>query len=376
MTELQENTGAFSNFRALTGDSDAMERDLLFRNMAQLFVHVSERCDDEQVTQYDEVLCMLADLVVEEARVHVAGLLSKLARAPGSVVIKLANDSINVARPLLEFSNVLSDDDLIEIINDTGEAHRVVIADRENIGERVGGAIVEMGGRESVVRLVNNKTAKLDNEVLKMLVARAENDTELTQGLQSRTDVNWEEVSREIGEAGRKVLSGLGLQEAKTTKDALGTVSAMAFNRMRNSAGFNAREWKLAWNQVKALADRRRLDKHALGRFARFGYGHHTGAALTILLSISPDVFVKWLAAQDYLAMSVAARAFGMDGEVFETVVMVLPWRDLPQQEDVKEVRARFDALSREEASEIFDLWRAHSFRQRSDEQPKVTATA
>ena len=42
-------------------------------------------CDDEQVAQYDEVLCQLAELVEAEARAHVAKLLAPLDRAPGNV---------------------------------------------------------------------------------------------------------------------------------------------------------------------------------------------------------------------------------------------------------------------------------------------------
>ena len=78
-----------------------------------------------------------------EARAHVAKLLAPLERAPGNVVVKLANDSIEVARPLLEFSNVLSDDDLIEIIANQTEEHRIAIAGRPTVPERVGDAIVE-----------------------------------------------------------------------------------------------------------------------------------------------------------------------------------------------------------------------------------------
>jgi uncharacterized membrane protein len=96
--------------------------------MAQLYSYVSDRCDDEQVAQYDEVLCQLAELVEVEARTHVARLLAPLERAPGNVVNKLANDEIDVAQPLLEFSNVLSDDDLIDIVSTRSEAHRVAIA--------------------------------------------------------------------------------------------------------------------------------------------------------------------------------------------------------------------------------------------------------
>src|SRR5689334_1102088 len=84
---------AFSTFRVLNGDANILERDQLFRNMAQLYSYVSDRCDDEQVAQYDEVLCQLAELVEVEARTHVAKLLAPLDRAPGNVVNKLANDA-------------------------------------------------------------------------------------------------------------------------------------------------------------------------------------------------------------------------------------------------------------------------------------------
>src|SRR3569832_2656598 len=97
--EMEDNQRAFSTFRVLNGDANVTERDQLFRNMAQLYSYVSDRCDDEQVSQYDDVLCQLAELVEVEARSHVAKLLAPLERAPGNVVNKLANDdSIEVAR--------------------------------------------------------------------------------------------------------------------------------------------------------------------------------------------------------------------------------------------------------------------------------------
>ncbi len=84
--EMEDGQRAFSTFRVLNGDSNILERDQLFRNMAQLYSFVSDRCDDEQVAQYDEVLCQLAELVEVEARTHVAKLLAPLERAPGNVV--------------------------------------------------------------------------------------------------------------------------------------------------------------------------------------------------------------------------------------------------------------------------------------------------
>jgi hypothetical protein len=376
MQELEDGQRAFSTFRVLNGDANILERDQLFRNMAQLYSYVSDRCDDEQVAQYDEVLCQLAELVEVEARTHVAQLLAPLERAPGMVVVKLANDAIEVAKPLLEFSNVLSDDDLIDIVSRQSEAHRVAIAGRQAVPERVGEAIVEHGGSPSVSRLVKNANAELGPATLERLVALANEDAEIAADLRGRTDIDWKSLRGEIDAVAGKVLETLGNVSQQVDPVTAGKVNAVVYNRMRNRAGFSSQEWKVAYNQVKALSDRKQLDERALLRFARFGYGHHTAAALTVQLRIGPEVFVKWLAMQDYVAVTVAVRALGIGPDLFEAMVACLPWRDLPTDADRTNVRRRFEAISREEAGGIFELWRAHAFRKRTGGEERSMGAA
>lgn len=371
MNEMEEGRSAFSTFRVLNGDSSVVERDQLFRNMAQLFSFVSDRCDDGQVAQYDDVLCQLAELVEVEARVHVAKLLAPLERAPGNVVVKLAHDDIEVANPLLEFSNVLSDDDLIEIVASRTEGHRVAIASRSTVTERVGEAIVEHGQSQSVARLVRNPNAELGQQVLERLVHRAQTDRGIAEDLRGRTDIDWQQLRGEIQSAGGKVLESV-LQQQRLDAATASKVSAVVYNRMRNRAGFSSHEWKVAYNQVKALSDRKQLDERALMRFARFGYGHHTAAALTVLLQVGPEVFVKWLAMQDYVAVTVALRALRIQPDLFEAMIASMPWREMPTEEDRSSVRRRFEALGTEEASDIFELWRAHAFRRRGPAEARV----
>lgn len=375
MTEMDEgNTRAFSTFRVLNGDSNIVERDQLFRNMAQLYSYVSDRCDDEQVAQYDEVLCQLAELVETEARAHVAKLLAPLDRAPGNVVVKLANDEFQVAQPLLEFSNVLSDDDLIDIVSTQSEDHRVAIAGRHQVTERVGDAIVEHGQSASVHRLVRNANAELGPQTLERLVEKATSDAAMAADLRGREDIDWKSLSGQINIVGDKVMETIAAIDPKIDPVTVGKVSAVVYNRMRNRAGFNSQDWKVAYNQVKALSDRKQLDDRALIRFARFGYGHHTAAALTMLLRVGPEVFVKWLAMQDYVAITVALRALGIQPDLFEAMIASMPWRDLPSQGDLQNVRRRFEALSKDEAVGIFELWRTHAFRRRLPNEDVVGA--
>lgn len=368
MTEVSDSLRAFANFRVLNGEADAGERDHLIRNLAQLFSYVSDRCDDEQVAQYDEVLCQLADIVETEARVHVAKLLAPLERAPGSVVVKLANDVIEVAAPLLEFSTVLSDDDLIEIAEHQSEAHRVAIAGRKGLTGRVGEAIAAFGSEPSLTRLLRNEQATLSHRAVEKIAERALENQSFAQLLRSRTDIDWAEVRAEVSSVGARALEGLGLLSRTDNAATASRVQAVVYNRIKNQAGFSAQEWKLAWNQVKALADRRRFDLKALHRFTRFGYGHHTAAGLTMLLEVRPEIVVKWLAMQDYVAFTVAARAIGLDADLFESVVGVLPWRDMPSRVDILNVRKRYEALSEDEAAGIFELWRSHAFRRRNED--------
>lgn len=377
MQDSEDGQRAFSTFRVLNGDANVIERDQLFRNMAQLFTYVSDRCDDEQVAQYDEVLCQLAELVEVEARAHVAKLLAPLDRAPGMVVVKLANDKIEVAQPLLEFSNVLSDDDLIDIVSRQSEAHRVAIAGRPMVKDRVGEAIVQHGSAPSVGRLVRNPNAEISPAVLERLVAFAGSDAQIAADLRGRTDIDWRSLQGQLSDAAGKVLESLSQETNRIDPVTVGKVHAVIYNRMRNRAGFSGQDWKVAYNQVKALSDRRQLDERALVRFARFGYGHHVAATLTVQLKIAPEVFVKWLAAQDYVAVTVAVRALGVSPDLFESIVACLPWRDLSTDVDRSNIRRRFEAISQEEAVGIFELWRAHQFRKRAgaeESAPKVGA--
>ncbi len=366
MSEVASVPNAFSSFRVLQGEASATETDQLFRNMAALFSITSERCDDQQVAQYDTVLCQLADLVETEARAHVAKILSPLDRAPGGVVVKLARDEIEVARPLLEFSKVLSDDDLIDIVSSSSEDHRVAIASRTFVGERVGDAIAEHGGKDSIDRLVKNESANLGTFAIGKMVERAANDGEMAKQLRGRADIDWGKVGSAIGTAGQRVLDNLGLKAKVPDENAMSNAKAIAYGRIKNRAGFSAQEWRLAWNQVKALSDREQIDMRTLARFARFGYGHHVASSLTMMLNVPAEVLLKWLSTQDYVAVTISLRAMGMDPELVPSVFAALPWRDAPSKQELDNVLQRYEALSSDEARGIFRLWRAHAFRKKT----------
>lgn len=122
-----------------------------------------------------EVLDILAQDQATRVRQVLADTLKDVAHAPTAVIKRLAKDVEDVvANPILQFSPLLSDEDLIEIIDGGCASGRLcAISRRQGLGEAVTDAIVTTEDREAVTALLENKSAQIREEMLDKLVEQA-----------------------------------------------------------------------------------------------------------------------------------------------------------------------------------------------------------
>ena len=85
---------------------------------------------------------------------------------PHDVAVALAKDVIEVAEPVLTFSQVLTDEDLIEIARTQPTASRVAVAKRERVSPEVSEALVETHDESAVATLVDNPGAEVSETTL------------------------------------------------------------------------------------------------------------------------------------------------------------------------------------------------------------------
>ena len=107
-----------------------------------------------------------------ELRVRMA-LAQNLKENPGvphDVALSLARDVESVSLPILRFSEVLTDEDLIEIISSQGPAKQVAIASRSAVSGAVSTALVDTGNEEAVTELVANEGAEISDDSLHKVV--------------------------------------------------------------------------------------------------------------------------------------------------------------------------------------------------------------
>lgn len=123
----------------------------------------------ERVIAFD-ILRKLESSVERDIRAALAQELAKNPAAPKDLVLMLADSSIEMAAPVLQYSPILQDDDLVNLIGRVLVDHQLAIAARGNIGESVCDALAAKGDRKVVERLLNNHTAHLSEKLMRSLV--------------------------------------------------------------------------------------------------------------------------------------------------------------------------------------------------------------
>jgi uncharacterized protein (DUF2336 family) len=115
-------------------------------------------------------------IMVKDAEVRVREALSENLKenpnVPHDVAVAMANDVTSVALPMLQFSEVLTDSDLIEIIRGQDVEKQVAIARRSIVSEAVSDALVETESEEVVSELVANDGARISERTFGKVVDR------------------------------------------------------------------------------------------------------------------------------------------------------------------------------------------------------------
>ena len=159
----------------LATDADETVREGLAEKIAKVAPGLSADDQDKIRQMAYEALETLARDQMTRVRQVLSEALKDVADAPPEVIRQLARDvELVVSGPVLEFSPVLTDDDLIEIIAANPVAGAVgAIARRAMVSSAVSDAVVASDDVAAVADLLANPSAQIREETLDMVVERA-----------------------------------------------------------------------------------------------------------------------------------------------------------------------------------------------------------
>ncbi len=159
----------------LARDGDDRVREDLAHKIALLAPGLTTQEHDRLRRMTYEVLEILVRDQVARVRQIVAEALKDVADAPPEIIQRLARDcEIVVAGPVLQFSPLLSESDLLEIIDGTPIAGaREAVARRTGVSEPVCEVIGASSDMTAIAALLDNPSAQIREELLDKLVERA-----------------------------------------------------------------------------------------------------------------------------------------------------------------------------------------------------------
>jgi len=121
----------------------------------------------------EDLFITLVEQAEHDIRRRLAERLADAAWAPPTLVNMLALDEIEIAQPIIAYSPVLAETDLIRILVEATLDHQVAVARRPGLTAGVVEAILESGEPAVLTALAGNETADIDEPALAAMIGHA-----------------------------------------------------------------------------------------------------------------------------------------------------------------------------------------------------------
>ncbi len=282
----------------------------LARKITRLLPRLSHSRQQMVLDHTIQVLHMLARDQSERVREMVAEELSDLPEAPYDVVQQLAWDhKLSVACPILEFSPLLRDEDLLDIIGTSGIPGVVeAIARRRSVSEPVGEAIAETRLPAAIHHLLENDGARLSSRALDCIVEQAPQHTFWHDMLVRRPELNRSTVNRIAGFVSQNLISQLESQGHLRPRHKQDTTIAVN-HRLKSWTADQERTAELRARDMHALG---RLDEETIGNAIAEVNEPFVAAALGILAQMPTDTAKRILRSRSGSAITALAWRAGL----------------------------------------------------------------
>jgi uncharacterized protein (DUF2336 family) len=268
---------------------DATRRVDTLRRLTGLFVEQETQLQEGHIEVFDEVILRLSRDLEQRARLELSEKFSGLAKAPRKVIRSLAFDlDGTIARPVLERSSRLDEDDLVMIARARGQDHLLAISKRTTLSERVTDVLVDRGDQAVVRSVASNEGARFSIDGFTHLLDKAREDSSLQNSLKARRDLQPQHMVRLVEIAREHVRRNLRDELGDSASDAvdaavLGAASAVS---QKTGSGLVTDNFDAAIRAVRIKAGSGTLAEDDVTEWIRGGQIEEALAALAHLAGV------------------------------------------------------------------------------------------
>lgn len=196
----------------LMSDGSAVSRAKIAEHVGkEVFGGTLTPAETKLATEIFGILLRDAEVRVREA---LARTLKDSPNLPHDIAIALVNDVDSVAMPVIECSDVLTDNDLIAIVRSAGVDRQEAVAQRARISESVSGALVETHDERVIGRLVKNEGAQISTQSFDHILSDFGAAVRMQEALIARQDVPMIICEKLVGLCSERLKSAIAQRHA------------------------------------------------------------------------------------------------------------------------------------------------------------------
>ncbi|GJM02190.1 MAG: hypothetical protein DHS20C08_06910 [Rhodomicrobium sp.] len=334
--------------QSLSNTKSSDSRRQLLHRITDLFEHTSDEQDESHNLAFDQIMDKLAYELETSVRAEFANRLADLPNAPTNVSQKFALDEIDVARPLLQKSKVLSDDFLIRVAQTKSQEHLMAISQRPDITTRVTDVLVDRGNERVLENVTSNKGANFSRKSFEKLTKHANENETLNNLLEGRADtpedlleIIKDQVTNKIREEAAEAGIDISSDEIRHTVD-----------QKSASIEISEAEKQAALQEIDYLHKRKQLDERVVVHYVKLNKPVETIYCLSLMTDIDEPIVRHCLLQAELPALAVLCKSSGFQRSTFASLLQL--------RENLSDITGSqiVDAIRR---YETLDLSTAHS---------------
>lgn len=299
------------------------DRSELFEKVAALFEERNATLNREERNLMNDIMHSLIRKVEMSVRVKLAERLAASADSPNDLISLLANDEIEVAHPILTSSDILTNKDLVGVIQHRTLQHQLAVAMRKNLSEEVSEALVETGNQHVIVTLISNGDARVSEKIMEFLVEESKRVDRYQGPLLQRRDLPTHLAVKMYGWVS-EALRHYIMKNFKVEISEVDGVLKATVDELQAETISEAHESSPVENLAEKLHEENRLTPAFLVMTLRQGEISLFETAFAKFVNLRLDLMRELLYHRGAEGSAIACRAADMDLETFHTVYKLI----------------------------------------------------
>ena len=359
----------------LANEPGSDQRRNLLSEITSIFLEDTGSYSDLETQYFGDIMGKVAYDLEREVREELANCLASENSAPRDLIMRLAQDDISVAKPIIEGSSILNDDDLVEIAKTKSQDHLMAMTRRNDISETVTEALVSHGSDQVLEGVVKNTGARISQTTMARVVERSQDNEKLQAPLIERPDLPFEMMQGMFDQVSVELKQKILKQTREIAPEKLDEMLSSVRAKFDRKGKVRKRVLSKPELFVQDLEDKGKLKEGILvtlirsNKFTEFllAFGKLTDIDLATAKRLVQDASGEGLA--------VACKANQFDRSTFSSILLALSHGNSRSIDETYKLINLYDRIELPVAQRTLRFWRVCKQASETEEDGSSSAT-